>query len=85
MPNQTPTSTTEPDTSLYKLIAEKLGRDPLELICERRQETPPVPYTKIRDELVKATGTYLTHEAPRRWYRQHMLAKARQEQEASAA
>lgn len=66
MAEQTPTSRV-PDTPLYQLVAEKLGRDPVELIRERRAETPPVPYTKIRDEIVAETGLYLTHEAPRRW------------------
>lgn len=69
MANQTPTSQV-PTTPLYMLVAEKLGRDPIEMIRERRNETPPVPFTKIRDELMKTTQVYLTHEAPRRWLRQ---------------
>jgi hypothetical protein len=58
----------KPDTPLYKLIAGKLGRDPVELIHERRQQTPPVSFAQIADEFRQVTGEYLTHELPRRWY-----------------
>lgn len=70
MANQTPTPQVPP-TPLYQLLAEKLGRDPLDFIHQRRSQRPPVPYTKIRDELFHLTGIYLTHEAPRRWYRRY--------------
>jgi hypothetical protein len=60
------TSTT-PDTPTYKLVAEKLGRDPVEFIRERRNQQPPVPYAKIADEIKTRTKVYVTHEIPRRW------------------
>lgn len=63
------TSTT-PDTPTYKLVAEKLGRDPVEFIRERRNQVPPVPYAKIADEIKAKTGVYVTHEIPRRWLAQ---------------
>lgn len=81
MANQIPTSSV-PTTPLYQLLAEKLGRDPLEVIHEMRSQTPPAPYTKIRDELVRLSGgIYLTHEAPRRWYGQWLSERGLTEPE----
>lgn len=76
MATQTPTAV--PDTPLYKLVAARLGRDPLDLIRERRAQDPPVPFARITQEILavcnqRLTGTanevYFTHEAPRRWLR----------------
>ena len=83
MAEQTPT-TPAVQTALYRLVAQKIGRDPLKLISERRAETPPVPYARIRDELVELSGEYITHEAPRRWHQQAM-AQADAQQNTDAA
>lgn len=76
MATQTPTAV--PDTPLYKLVAARLGRDPLDLIRERRAQNPPVPFARITIEILAACNAkvtnpadqvYFTHEAPRRWWR----------------
>lgn len=74
MANETPTPPAV-STALYRLVAEKIGRDPLDLIRERRAQDPPVPYARIRDELVRLSGEYVTHEAPRRWHQQWQAAQ----------
>lgn len=79
----TGTSTT-PDTPTYRLIAEKLGRDPVEFIRELRAQTPPVPYAKIADAIKVKTGEYVTHEIPRRWLAQADAATQASEQEQAA-
>lgn len=65
-----------PDTPLYKLVSDRLGRDPLEYIRERRAETPPMPFVRITIEMMaicnrgaknEADRVYFTHEVPRRW------------------
>lgn len=62
-----PTTPYVPDTPLYKLVAEKLGRDPIAYIRERR--AAGVAFARITDEIKHETDVYLTHEAPRRWLR----------------
>lgn len=73
-PPATPTALTDRPT--YKLVASRLGTDPLEFIRARRGQTPPVSFVKIRDEMLEicnrgitdpAERVELTHEVPRRW------------------
>lgn len=59
-----------PDTPTYKLLAEKMGRDPLDYIRERRSTTPPTAFARIADEMRDASDEYITHEVPRRWLRE---------------
>lgn len=74
-----------PDSNLRKLIAEKLGRDPIEYALERRASTvPPLAWNRIADELKELTGEYLTQEAVRRWVRAHERAKAQAQQQEAA-
>lgn len=71
-----------PDSNLRKLIAQKLGRDPIEYALERRASTtPPLAWNRIANELKDKTGEYLTQEAVRRWVRAYNRAKAQQEAE----
>jgi predicted metallopeptidase len=81
MKRQTPTT---PKTALYMLVAERLGRDPIDLIRQRRSEG--VAFARITDEIKAICNqlgqepVYLTLEAPRRW-----LAWSDQQNEASKA
>lgn len=52
-------------TALYRLIREKLGRDPIEYARERREAG--LSWARIADEVKTQTGEYLTPEALRRW------------------
>lgn len=74
---QTPTTSPKAPTALYQLVRERLGRDPVDFIRERRTQIPPVPYNRIADEIKAlcnkgvtdpAKYVYITHEIPRRWY-----------------
>lgn len=56
-----------PNTPTYRLLAQKLGRDPLLLIHQRR--AAGMSYARIAEELRQETGEYITHEVPRRWHR----------------
>lgn len=76
MATATPTPSFAPNTALYKLVSDRLGRDPLELIRERRSQTPPMPFVRIAHEILEVCNrggknrsdhVYLTHEVPRRW------------------
>jgi hypothetical protein len=69
-----PQTPTVPNTALYQLVAERLGRDPLEFIRELRELQPPTSYARIADEIKsicnadpKRLPVYITHEVPRRW------------------
>lgn len=75
MATETPTSR-RPDTPLFKLVSDRLGRDPIEFIAQRRAQTPPVAFVRIANEILEicnagvrnpADRVYLTHEVPRRW------------------
>lgn len=61
---------------MYKLVASRLGQEPLVFIWTRRHQTPPVSFVRIRDEMLEicnrgvtdpADRVELTHEVPRRW------------------
>lgn len=76
MATSTSTPANVPDTPLYKLVSDRLGRDPLGYIRERRAETPPMPFVKITIAMLEicnrgvkhtADRVYFTHEVPRRW------------------
>lgn len=70
-------TTTIPDSNLRKLVAEKLGRDPIEYALERRASaTPPLAWNRIAQEIQQKTGIYLTQEAVRRWVRAYNKATA---------
>ena len=52
-------------TPLYRLVKEKLGRDPIEFARERRREG--LSWARIADVVKDKTNEYLTPEALRRW------------------
>lgn len=80
MPYLTPTSTV-PDSPLRALVAEKLGRDPIEYARERREQG--LSWARIADELKAATDVYLTQEAVRRWIRRADARAAAEAQKAA--
>lgn len=64
------------DRPMYKLVAARLGEEPIAFIRVRRSQTPPMSYVRIRDEILEicnrgvtdpAERIELTHEVPRRW------------------
>jgi hypothetical protein len=48
------------------------GGDLMEFIVAQRATTPPTPYRHIATTLIALTGIDITHEAPRRWYLDHL-------------
>lgn len=78
-------TTNIPDSNLRKLVAEKLGRDPIEYALERRASVaPPLAWNRIAQEIQTLTGIYLTQEAVRRWVRAYNRAMDAVEQEQAA-
>lgn len=74
-------------SSLRRLVQTRLRQhteqDLMAFILQRRtlpDDAPPkavpVPYRKIAQELVDATGVDITHEAVRRWHRAYERAQA---------
>lgn len=60
---------------LRALVAERLGRDPIEYAIELRASTQPaMAWNRIAQIIQNATGLYLTQEAVRRWVRKHERA-----------
>jgi hypothetical protein len=68
------------DRPMYKLVASRLGCDPIEFIQKRRGNSPPATFVAIRDEMMEIINRgvtnpndriYITHEVPRRWLRVH--------------
>lgn len=72
------TTTPLADRPTYKLVASRLGMDPVKFVRDRRSATPPVSFVRIRDEMMEICNRgvtdpdqkiQLTHEIPRRWLR----------------
>jgi hypothetical protein len=53
-------------------LARVGGGDLMDYITERRATAPPTPYRLIARDLTNLTGVDITHEAPRRWYIDHL-------------
>jgi hypothetical protein len=53
-------------------LARVGGGDLMDYIVERRATVPPTPYRLIALDLINLTGVDITHEAPRRWYIDHL-------------
>lgn len=62
---------------LRRLVAERLGVDPVSVACELRAQTPPMAWNRIAQVIMQRTALdgqepiYLTQEAVRRWVRKH--------------
>lgn len=76
-----------PQTPLYKLVAERLGEDPIEFIRARRAGANPMPFARIAEQIREQCNEgrtdeiYVSHEVPRRWLSLGNAAEAAREPE----